>query len=292
MASVSNISPLNPVFSLQNPPVAAVKQPLVVDSPHSGTLLPDDFAFVCPPELLRQAEDSHVDRLGDSVPAAGGVVLKALVNRTYLDLNRALGDFASDDLDGSPPWVLSPTKRARHGIGLVHMRASQQPIYDGKLPVAELVQRVETIYRPYYSALEQELHAARNAFGLVLHVNLHAMPRLGADGTVLPDIVLGDHDGHSCGRIWRDAVRQSLEASGLKVVCNQLLKGVELTRRFARPRAGFHSLQIEVNKSLYMNEETGALTNGFAPLQDAFAQLWRDVSSQLSEACSIQHAAE
>src|SRR5262249_33301128 len=68
--------------------------PLVLDSPHSGSVYPDDFGFCCPLPVLRRAEDAFVDELYEAAPALGATLIGALFPRSYLDPNRA-----PDDLD-------------------------------------------------------------------------------------------------------------------------------------------------------------------------------------------------
>ncbi len=269
------------VFDLKKPDAASI--PLVVDSPHSGSLLPEDFAFACSLEDIRQSEDSYVDRFTASAPQHGATVLRALTSRAYIDLNRAPSDLSPEVCETDIPWEIHRSKRVQYGMGLIrHLVRPNEKMYAAPLSLADIEYRIRHYYEPYYAALETELKAAHDSFGRVLHVNLHAMPAIGADGTPLEDIILGDHDGHSCARLYREEVKKIFERHGLKVVVNHPYKGVELTKRFAKPRQGFHSLQIEVNKALYMDEQTLALHDGFHPLQKVFDTLWRDMAQILA----------
>jgi N-formylglutamate deformylase len=269
------------IYDLKKPHAANV--PLVVDSPHSGSILPEDFNFICALHDIRQSEDSYIDRFAASAPKRGVTVLRSLVSRAYIDLNRAIGDLHPDICAEEIPWPIHKSKRVAYGMGLIrHLVRPKEKMYASPLTLAEIESRIKHYYDPYYVALERELRAAHDAHGRVLHLNLHAMPAVGADGVPLPDVILGDHDGHSCGRAWREAVKACFERHGLKVVVNHPYKGVELTRRFAKPRQGFHSLQIEINKSLYMDEHTLALHDGFAELEKIFNTLWMELSQMLT----------
>lgn len=270
-----------------------LRVPLVVDSPHSGTLLPEDFHFICPIGDLRQSEEPYVDHFGAKVPENGGIFLKALVSRSYIDLNRAISDLHPSMCRDEIPWPLHRSKRVTYGIGLIrYLVWPQQPVYAEPLSLGEIQHRIKHYYDPYYDALGSAMKTMHEEFGRVLHVNLHAMPLLGADGSPQPDIVLGDHDGHSCARAYREIIKKTFEKHGLKVVVNNPYKGVELTRRFARPRQGFHSVQIEVNKALFMNEETMASTKGLREMQKVFDDLWNVLGEWLAESSAFAKAAE
>lgn len=269
------------VYDLKKPGAASV--PLVVDSPHSGSLLPEDFHFICSLQDIRQSEDSYMDRFAAGAPRHGAAVLRALTSRAYIDLNRAVSDLHPDVCAEDIPWPIHRSKRVQYGMGLIrHLVRPKENMYAAPLPLAAIEHRIKHYYEPYYAALESELKAAHQSFGRVLHVNLHAMPAIGADGAPLEDVILGDHDGHSCARMYREAVKKVFESHGLKVVVNHPYKGVELTKRFAKPRQGFHSIQIEVNKSLYMDEQTLALHDGFHEMQKVFDDLWKNLATLLA----------
>lgn len=266
--------------------------PLVVDSPHSGSVLPEDFHFSCSVADLRQSEDSYVDQFARNLPNLGGTVIRALVNRAYIDLNRSVGDLHPGICSEPIPWPTNKSKRVQYGIGLIrHLIRPHEPVYAEPLSLAEIQHRITHYYEPYYAVLEHELIAAQKQFGRVLHLNLHSTPNIGADGAPHPDIILGDHDGHSCGRTYREMIKRVFEDHGLKVLVNNPYKGVELTRRFAKPRQGFHSLQIEVNKALYMDEQTLAFNDGMTEMMAVFNDLWAQLADMF-KSTALPQAAE
>ncbi len=274
------------------PPPSGRFVPLVVDSPHSGSILPEDFHFVCSLNDLRQSEDSYVDHFARAVTAQGGTFLQALISRAYIDLNRALSDLHPAICNEQIPWPIVKSKRVQCGMGLIrHMIRPQEPVYAAPLALQEIEQRIARVYTPYYQALQQALQQAHAAAGRVLHISLHSMPHIGFDGSPQPDIVLGDHDGHSCARAYREWLKNFFERNGLKVVINHPYKGLELTKRFSKPRQGFHAIQLEINKGLYMNETTFAMHDGKAELQELFDGLWRELAQWL-EPQSLANAAE
>ena len=89
--------------------------PLVLDSPHSGAVYPEEFAYRCPLPVLRRAEDAYVDELFAAAPAHGATLIGALFPRSYIDVNRAADDFdpaimARPLLPRNPTCACAPTR--------------------------------------------------------------------------------------------------------------------------------------------------------------------------------------
>jgi len=250
--------------------------PLVFDSPHSGSEYPEDFRFCCALDALRTAEDAHVDELYAAAPELGATLIGAVFPRSYLDANRAADDLDTALIDGPWPQPLTPSHKTRAGLGLVRRVARPGiPIYDRKLTVAEILARVERYHTPYHHVLEGTCSRVHRAFGVVWHVNCHSMPsqRSGKKGGHCADFVLGDRDGTTCAPEFTDFVARVLRGLGYTVRINELYKGVEIVKRQGQPAAHRHSLQIEVDRALYMDQKTLEKTPGFARLQADITRL-------------------
>lgn len=261
-----------PVLIVHGP--AQPQQPLVLDSPHSGSAMPPDFGSVRTEAELREGEDSFIDELYRPASARGVPLLAALFPRTYLDANRHAGDIDPDLLDEPWPHPLEASEKARIGKALVwRTMDADKPIYERRLTVAELRGRIDNYHRPYHDALRGLLDAAHARFGGVWHINCHSMgPNTsvlieGVDGQPRADIVLGDRDGTTCAPEFTAFVRDVLAGHGYSVKINDPFKGVELVRAYADPAAGRHSLQLEVNKRLYMDTASLQKHAGFDVLQ-------------------------
>ena len=258
--------------------------PLVLDSPHSGTQYPDDFAHACDPLVLRRAEDTHVERLYEFAPAMGVAWVEALFPRSYLDANRDVTEVDVDMLDG--PWagpvatderVLS---KVRLGKGLIwRMTDDGQPIYTRQLGVAEVQSRIDRCWAPYHAAVAQAIDAAHARHGYSIHINCHSMPAVASShateypGLVHDDFVVGDRDGTTAHPALTRLIGEHLRARGYSVSDNHPYKGVELVRRHADPAHQRHSVQLEINRRLYMDEQTLALSGGFGALQASLRSL-------------------
>jgi N-formylglutamate deformylase len=261
-------------------PVAA-PVPLVFDSPHSGMVYPEDFRFTAPDELVRTAEDTHVDALFAAAPAHGAALLVAHFPRSYIDTNRDVHDLDPELIDGVWPGKIMPGEKTKLGIGLVRRLAQPGiPMYDSKLSVAAIRHRIEKYYLPYHDELARIVDGVHGRFGAVWHINCHSMASRGSDitpdsGVERAEFVLGDRDGTTCAPEFTAAVEKFLSARGYQVKINDPYKGAEIVRRYADPPKRRHALQIEINRRLYMNERTRERSARFAELQSDLTALVR-----------------
>jgi N-formylglutamate deformylase len=252
--------------------------PLVLDSPHSGVTYPDDFRHACDPQALRQAEDTHVEKLYDFVPALGVAWVEALFPRSYLDVNRNTTEIDVSLFDEPWPDPLETDAKAlakvRLGKGLVWRITDEGvPIYDRRLSVQEVRSRIDRCWRPYHAAVGAAIEAAHERHGYSIHLNCHSMPAVAAmhstdfPGLVHADFVIGDRDGTSADPALSRMVCKHLESLGYKVSYNHPYKGVELVRRYGDPARHRHSVQVEINRRLYMDERSLVPHEGFEPLK-------------------------
>ena len=252
--------------------------PLVLDSPHSGTDYPADFAYACSLQALRSAEDTHVDKLYDFAPGLGVHWIEATFPRSYLDVNRDTTEIDVSLLDAKwPDAVATDLKmlaKVKLGKGLIWRTTDDGvPLYDRKLSVAEVQARIANCWQPYYAAVAEAIDAAHAQHGYSIHVNCHSMPAIASScatefpGEAHADFVIGNRDHTTCSSALAQLVRDHLTSLGYSVSLNHPYKGVELVRRFGAPAQDRHSVQIEVNRKLYMDEKTFELNAGYAPLK-------------------------
>lgn len=267
---------------------AAPAIPLVCDSPHSGTIYPADFRARLPLWQLRQGEDTHVDALWANAPAHGATLIAAQFPRTYIDANRELADLDPAMLDAPWPEPLAPGEKSRLGFGLVWSRLDRErPMYDRKLSVHEVRERIERCWKPYHAALWQAIEGAAARFGAVWHLNLHSMPsnafeKLGRTSAApLADFVLGDRDGTTCEPALVEVVERTVRGFGYTVARNDPYKGVALIGQVGQPAKRRHSLQIELKRPLYMDEGTRRPNDGFEPLKRCLDAVLANVAAHV-----------
>jgi N-formylglutamate deformylase len=255
--------------------------PLVLDSPHSGMHFPADFDAVVSEFDLRNGEDCFVDQLYMPATELGVPLLAAQTPRTYLDANRHAGDIDLDLIEGGAwPHTFVPSGKANIGKALIWRTLDDgRAIYARKLRVDEVLGRIERCHAPYHRALRDLLDRAHARAGRVYHINCHSMNSVagemgeGVAGSARPDFVLGDRDGTTCDPAFTEFVRAALTAMGHSVAVNDPYKGVELVKAYSDPARGRHSLQLEINKRLYMDEGKRERNAGFARLQSKLRTL-------------------
>lgn len=258
--------------------------PLVLDSPHSGVDYPDDFGHACDLATLRRAEDTHVEKLYDFAPALGVAWIEAHFPRSYLDANRDTTEIDTGLFDApwphpvaSDPAVLS---KVRLGKGLIWRCTDDGvPLYQRQLSVTEIERRIARCWKPYHAAVAQAIDAAHARHGYSLHINCHSMPAVASShatdfpGLVHADFVIGNRDGQTASPALIAWMGDWLREQGYSVALNHPYKGVELVRRYGEPARHRHSVQLEINRRLYMDEATLAVHDGFAPLQATLSGL-------------------
>ena len=264
--------------------------PLVCDSPHSGTLYPEDFQHAVPYSLLRAGEDTHIDELWSAAPDVGATLLKANFPRTYIDPNRTLNDIDQLLIDDIWPDPLEPSEKSRLGFGLIWRQLNATtPIYDRQLSIAEVKHRIEQYYLPYHEALNRAIENKVDRFGGVWHLNLHSMPnnayeRLQIKNPPHPlaDFVLGDRDGTTCEPEFIEFIEQNLRSMGYSVSRNDPYKGMQLIANIGKPKENRHSLQVELRRPVYMDEITRIPNKNFHVVKNDLSQLLKNIKVYLN----------
>ena len=274
------------VLEVRGPDAAAI--PLVLDSPHSGRDFPDDFGAVVSEAELREGEDCYIDELYAGGAEIGVPLLAARFPRTYLDPNRHAGDVDLDLMDGAWAGEYKPSGKARVGKALIWRTLEDgRPIYARKLTPAVVGRRIEQFHAPYHLAIQKLIQETHSKFGKSFHINCHSMRSVAGkqgedgEGNVRADFVLGDRDGTSCDPAFTEFVRAALAGMGYGVKVNDPYKGVELVCAYSDPKAGRHSLQIEINKRLYMDEATLRRNEGFSSLRLSITELLKEISNYI-----------
>ena len=269
--------------------------PLIVDSPHSGVVYPSDFNHQAEFSKLRQAEDTYVNELYNYVSEIGGVILNANFPRSYIDPNRAETDFPSEELIEvkikDEKIFFNPTIKSELGIGLIWLRIppNGEPMYANKLKFSEFTHRVKNYHRPYHKALKQIMNSTFHNFGKFYHINARSMQNEAtamsdqAKGTRRPDFVIGDRDGTSCKGKFTDLIVDFLRSLNYSVDVNDPYKGMELVDAYSDSKINKNSVQIEVNRRLYMDEITRIKSDNFDLLKTNIGSLLNEIKLQIEK---------
>jgi N-formylglutamate amidohydrolase len=259
---------------LVRPPTQTV--PLVFASPHSGRDYPAEFLAETrlDPLSLRRSEDCFVDELFAAAPEFGAPLLAATFPRAFCDANREAWELDPAMFeDPLPAWVNSSSSRVSAGLGTIpRIVASGEAIYRRKLRLVDAERRVQSCWQPYHDQLGGLVGETRRRFGTCLLIDCHSMP---ASGTVAKsvDFVLGDAHGTSCAPHITRLVERTLTELGYAVRRNEPYSGGYITRHYGRPAEGVNALQIEVARSLYMDEARIERLPGFDTVRDDLTAL-------------------
>lgn len=266
--------------------------PVVFNSPHSGNIYPEQLLGLTrlSPRALRKSEDCYIDELFEACLDQGAPLLRALVPRAYIDFNREPYELDPRMFHGElPGYFNTASPRVAGGLGTIpKLVAEGEEIYREKLHLADALHRIDSIYRPYHRTLKALLDEVHQRTGAVLLIDCHSMPasaaqrtRRSRNGNV--DIVLGDRFGASCPEQITSFFESLCEAQGLSVVRNTPYAGGFITQTHGVPVNGRFALQIEINRSLYMNEATLEKNAGFKNLKASLTRITAALNQAMAE---------
>jgi N-formylglutamate deformylase len=241
--------------------------PFVFASPHSGRVYPRSLVDKSRLDALtlRRSEDAFVDELFGGVTALGAPLIAARFPRAYCDVNRAPGEL--DALMFSGPLTMAvdaPGPRVLAGLGVIpRIVRDGAEIYRGKLPPEDAHTRLTQLYRPYHAALMALVEETIARFGSAIVVDCHSMP----SALAAPDIVLGDRYGASAAPSLTAWAENAFAGAGFSIVRNSPYAGGYTTALYGRGPTGCHALQIEINRSLYLDEDSVARRPAFDAVQ-------------------------
>lgn len=242
-------------------------------SPHSGRDYPPDFLrqSVLDPHMIRSSEDAFVDRLFDAVPFYGASFIQACAPRAYVDLNRSSDELDPALIEGLRPQGHNP--RVASGLGVIpRVVANGRCIYRGKISMAEADRRLQQVWIPYHRQLQALLDVSHQRHGQAVLIDCHSMPREAVDGLAggaakRPQIVLGDRFGAAAAAGIVDQIESLFAGAGFKVSRNAPFAGAYVAQAYGRPSRHQHAVQIEIDRSTYMNERDMTPHSGFEELR-------------------------
>ncbi|MFB6264911.1 MAG: N-formylglutamate amidohydrolase [Bradymonadaceae bacterium] len=247
-------------FRIQRPDDGRAR-PIVVDVPHAGEWIPDQVAeeMLVEEDLLKRDLDLYVDRFWQDAPEVGATLIASNVSRYVVDLNRAPDDVSPEAVEGAETKD-EPGYYQDRGV-VWRTTTGGEAVLDEPLSPEAFQERLDEFYWPYHRALRKEIERVREQFGTCILVDGHSMPSEGRQkysdpGRRRADIVPGDVDGTSCRRPVRWTVEEHFRDDGYSVKTNDPYKGGWITRKYGAPDDGVHALQIEVNRDLYMDEQS------------------------------------
>lgn len=254
---------------------------IVITSPHSGRRYSREFlaASRLNAETIRGSEDSFVDELLAMAPALGIPLLSAEFPRAWCDVNREPWELdPAMFVNPLPHYVNTTSPRVAVGLGTIaRIVGSGEPVYANKLLFEEAKDRIETCWRPFHEALAGLIDESLRAFGYCFVLDCHSMPTPFSRLSSRPDIILGDGHGTSCYPAWTKHIEMVFKAQGFSVLRNDPYAGGFITRHYGCPSKDVQVMQIEIARSLYMNERQFTRKPSFQVMSHKMADFLRQM---------------
>lgn len=257
---------------------------VVFASPHSGRDYGWSFlrASVLDAHTIRSSEDAFVDQLFEAATQFGAPLLKAGAPRAFVDLNRSADELDPALIEGLRPQGHNP--RVASGLGVIpRVVANGRAIYRGKLPRAVADARIAEFWQPYHDMLQSLLDEAHMEFGQTVLVDCHSMPHEAMDGIARggmrrPNVVLGDRFGSAASADIVDRIEAAFAAAGFVVTRNAPFAGAYITQAYGRPARRQHAVQVEIDRSIYMNERLIRPNGDFEEVQARLRKVMAEIA--------------
>jgi len=268
---------LPPPFEIVEP--ADWRAPIIFNSPHSGSAYPDEFLKASRIDLaaLRRSEDSFMDELIAGLSDLGFPTVNVNFPRSYVDVNREPYELDPRMFSGRlPSFANTRSMRVAGGLGTIpRVVGDGQEIYSERIAVDDALARIEQFYKPYHRALRRLINKAHRAFGTVVVVDCHSMPSVGVsrEEPRRPDVVIGDRYGTSCAPVLADTVEETMSRLGYSVGRNKPYAGGFITEHYGNPASGLHTIQLELNRAVYMDERRRSRGERFEQVASDFTVL-------------------
>ena len=277
-------------YKLEDP--AVLQSGIVIASPHSGRNYSSSIKeqSILDPTTLRSSEDAFVDELMDFAPDLGIPLICSQIPRAFVDLNRARDELDSAIIEGIRPNGQNP--RVISGLGVIpRVVANGKEIYSGKLSKEAAFERLKNFWDPYHLKLSELLDRAYQKFGYSILIDAHSMPHeaiLNAStGFHTSQLVLGDRYGASCSPDIVNNLSMLISKNGLHASRNIPFSGAYIVQKYGRPELNRHAIQLEIDRSMYMDERKIQKLDKFFKLKNKLLNILKDFSKTHTSVASI-----
>ncbi len=191
-----------------------------------------------------------------AVPARAAATVRFPVSRLVVDPER----FPDDERE----------PMAARGAGVIYTRTSNGKALRRAPSPGEREGLLRRFYRPHHAALAAAIDAAIARHGRALVLDCHSFPSRPLpwdldDSPERPDVCLGTDRFHTPPWLV-DAAREWFVAAGFSVAIDRPFSGALVPAPHFRRDASVLALMVEVNRRLYMDEQSGARLPAFETL--------------------------
>lgn len=229
--------------------------PVVLSVPHAGRDYPAAMQALLrlPVAALQPLEDRMVDQVAIGA-RRNEILLVQRPARAWIDLNRSEQERDPQLDDGADRRMMhTMSAKLRSGLGLIPRKVGNRgDIWRRRLSKEEVAARIASDHQPYHHALATALAAARARFGVAVLLDIHSMPPLGS-AAESPRLVIGDRFGSAASARFVSRAEGAAMSAGVRHALNMPYAGGHILDRHARPADGIHAMQIELDRSLYLD---------------------------------------
>ena len=271
-------------------------KPLIISSPHSGILLDSDLLDKRNKDIhsFDSMQDMYVNELSNGLEKFGFTVLQSNISRIVIDLNRNINEINPKVIKNLPSNIeVNLSDKVRAGIGLIAMKdASGKNIYDKKLDWLEVKSRIDNYYIPWHKALKNEISMFLNKFKRALIIDMHSMPSEKIYNNKLADFVIGNNFGNSSSELSIKILSSLIKSYGYSVSINNPYPGGYITKNYSSIDKNIQCIQLEIKKSLYMNEKDFNKNENFEQFSKNLKQIIYKFFNEFDKKIDINLAAE
>jgi len=239
---------------------------------------------------IRSSEDAFLDQLIDGIEKYGAPKIIANAPRAFIDLNRSTDELDPALISGIKNNIKNP--RISSGLGVIPRVVSHgKEIYRGKLSFEQAQSRIKYYWKPYHTDLSNLLQRSQSVFGQSLLIDIHSMPHeaVSTQSSFIkpPEIVVGDRFGMSSDPEFTNLVISILKQHEFRVAKNTPFAGAFITKHHGKVKKRIHALQLEIDRSLYMDEEKISPNSDFEELKTRFFPALIQISSLICKSEKI-----
>jgi len=254
--------------------------PILITVPHAGNIYPDLFIKNLKINLceVRRIEDYQSNKILDQIDEQMADIIIAQCSRAVVDLNRSRNaidhSMFTQVFEHEP---VSEKQMIKYGLGVFPNKIFGKTILKSPLPFSYAIHMLEQYYDPFHKSLNKQIMYLNNTFGFCYHIDLHTMPSKALlNFKKEPDIVLGDNFGKSCSIGLPNYFQNVFKENGFTVETNNPYAGGFITRNYGNPSKGVHTIQIEINRKIYMDENKLSLKD-MNIIQEIFAKIFNNL---------------
>lgn len=271
---------------MSHPFATQMAHPILLCVPHAGREYPAEIydALRLPPASLVRLEDRYADLLVREARDLGFPTIIAERARAWIDLNRSEQDIDPEMIKGGVEHdIVHASAKMRGGLGLIPRRLSGEgDIWKSQFSAADINHRLHSYYHPYHNRIAETLEQMRGQFGMAILLDMHSMPPLPHQKGGAAQFVIGDRFGKSAASRFSEMIRSRLAEQGYRTALNHPYSGDYILQRHGDVRSNIHAIQIEVDRSLYLDDALREPAAGLTKIMNAIT----DVAQMLSDALS------